>query len=102
MAVDPCLREKSFESLVAFLAELERECPFVIIQIQTDNGVEFTDKYRVNSDGKPTGMAPTRHVVFTAWNRAPFNPHRRQRTQWKSRKHARLRRPRVLLASQGF
>ena len=51
-------RDKSFESLVAFLAELERECPFVIIQIQTDNGVEFTDKYRVNSDGKPTGWHP--------------------------------------------
>ena len=51
-------RDKSHESLVAFLAELERECPFVIIQIQTDNGVEFTDKYRVNSDGLPTGWHP--------------------------------------------
>ena len=51
-------RDKSFESLVTFLAELERECPFAIIQIQTDNGVEFTDKYRVNSDGKPTGWHP--------------------------------------------
>ena len=51
-------RDKSFESLVAFLSELEQECPFVIIQIQTDNGVEFTDKYRVNSDGKPTGWHP--------------------------------------------
>jgi transposase len=51
-------RDKSFESLVAFLNELERECPFVIIQIQTDNGVEFTDKYRVNSDGRPTGWHP--------------------------------------------
>jgi transposase InsO family protein len=51
-------RDKSFESLVAFLLELERECPFVIIQIQTDNGVEFTDKYRVNSDGEPSGGHP--------------------------------------------
>jgi len=51
-------RDKSFESLVAFLAELERECPFAIIQIQTDNGVEFTDKYRVNSNGRPTGLHP--------------------------------------------
>jgi len=51
-------RDKSFESLVAFLAELERECPFVIIQIQTDNGVEFTDKYRLNGDGQPTGWHP--------------------------------------------
>jgi transposase len=51
-------KEKSQESLVAFLAELERVCPFVVIQIQTDNGAEFTDKYRVNSDGKPTGLHP--------------------------------------------
>ena len=50
--------DKSFESLVAFLAELEKECPFVIIQIQTDNGVEFTDKYRVGSNGKPRGLHP--------------------------------------------
>ena len=51
-------RDKSHESLAAFLAELERECPFAIIQIQTDNGTEFTDKYRVNSDGRPTGWHP--------------------------------------------
>jgi transposase InsO family protein len=50
--------DKSHESLVAFLAELERECPFVIIQVQTDNGTEFTDKYRINGDGKPTGLHP--------------------------------------------
>ena len=36
----------------------ERECPFAIIQIQTDNGVEFTDKYRLSTDGKPTGWHP--------------------------------------------
>ena len=51
-------QDKSFESLNAFLAELHSECPFAIIQIQTDNGVEFTDKYRVNSDGLPTGYHP--------------------------------------------
>jgi transposase InsO family protein len=51
-------RDKSHESLVLYLAELERECPFSIIQIQTDNGVEFTDKYRVGSDGRPTGWHP--------------------------------------------
>jgi transposase len=51
-------RDKSYESLVVFLAELERECPFAIIQIQTDNGKEFTDKYRVGSDGHPTGWHP--------------------------------------------
>jgi transposase InsO family protein len=46
---------KSYESLDKFLAELEKECPFAVIQIQTDNGSEFTDKYRINSDGFPTG-----------------------------------------------
>ena len=51
-------KQKSYECLVQFLAELEQECPFAIIQIQTDNGKEFTDKYRVNSDGFPTGMHP--------------------------------------------
>jgi transposase InsO family protein len=51
-------RDKSYESLVAFLAELAHECPFAIIEIQTDNGKEFTDKYRVGSDGFPTGTHP--------------------------------------------
>lgn len=50
--------DKSHESLVLFLADLERECPFGIVQIQTDNGTEFTDKYRVNSNGYPTGWHP--------------------------------------------
>jgi len=48
--------DKSYASLMKFLNELESECPFAIIQIQTDNGLEFTDKYRVNSDGQPTGF----------------------------------------------
>jgi transposase len=51
-------RDKSYYSLNSFLAELERQCPFAIIQIQTDNGKEFTDKYRVNGDGHPTGKHP--------------------------------------------
>lgn len=51
-------RDKSYQSLYLFLAELEKECPFALIQIQTDNGKEFTDKYRVSSDGKPTGDHP--------------------------------------------
>lgn len=51
-------QDKSFDSLTAFLRELESECPFAIIQIQTDNGVEFTDKYRINGDGNPTGNHP--------------------------------------------
>ena len=51
-------RNKNYENLVLFLDELEKECPFALIQIQTDNGKEFTDKYRLNTDGKPTGWHP--------------------------------------------
>jgi transposase InsO family protein len=51
-------RDKSYDSLTIFLNELQQECPFAIIQIQTDNGKEFTDKYRVNSNGLPTEMHP--------------------------------------------
>ena len=65
-AVDHCsswrliraYRDKSHASLVLFLLELADQCPFAIIQIQTDNGTEFTDKYRVNSNGLPTGLHP--------------------------------------------
>jgi transposase len=56
-----CMRiyeDKSYESLQKFLRELELNCPFPIWEIQTDNGKEFTDKYRVGSDGHPTGFHP--------------------------------------------
>ena len=49
-------KDKSLASLSEFLIELEAHCPFAIFQIQTDNGTEFTDKYRVGSDGFPSGM----------------------------------------------
>lgn len=49
---------KSYESLERFLKELEINCPFPIWEIQTDNGKEFTDKYRTGSDGHPTGLHP--------------------------------------------
>ncbi len=51
-------KDKSYQSLNAFLEELLKYCPFAIIQIQTDNGKEFTDKYRINSNGFPTGDHP--------------------------------------------
>jgi transposase InsO family protein len=51
-------QDKSYDSLVLFLQELAEKCPFAIIQIQTDNGKEFTDKYRINSNGLPTGTHP--------------------------------------------
>jgi len=65
-AVDHCsswrliraYEDKSYFSLLKFLSELDKECPFPVIQIQTDNGKEFTDKYRVNSDGFPTRNHP--------------------------------------------
>ena len=56
-----CMRiyeTKGYESLERFLKEIAKNCPFPIVQIQTDNGKEFTDKYRPNSDGKPTGEHP--------------------------------------------
>ena len=65
-AVDHCTtwrcsriyEDKSYESLEKFLKELEASCPFPIWEIQSDNGKEFTDKYRVGSDGHPTGHHP--------------------------------------------
>ena len=44
------------ESLVEFLAEIDERCPFPIFQIQTDNGVEFTDKFRGRNT--PSGIHP--------------------------------------------
>ena len=49
---------KGYESLEKFLKELEANFPFPIVEIQTDNGKEFTDKYRVGSNGFPTGEHP--------------------------------------------
>ena len=43
-------------SLMTFLKVLECLCPFPIVQIQTDNGMEFTDKFRGNIE--PTGKHP--------------------------------------------
>jgi len=50
--------DKSFDSLRKFLSELEINCPFPIVQIQTDNDKVFTDKYRVGTDGRATGLHP--------------------------------------------
>lgn len=56
-----CMRiyeDKSYVSLKKFLKEIENNCPFPIVEVQTDNGKEFTDKYRPNSNGLPTGEHP--------------------------------------------
>ena len=58
------------ESLKLFLEELERECPFTIFEIQTDNGNEFTDKYR-NGRLEPSGS----HVL-DRWCRVKEIVHR--------------------------
>lgn len=34
------------ENVLSFLMALEHACPFPIFEMQTDNGTEFTDKYR--------------------------------------------------------
>jgi len=49
-------RHLNHYNLMTFLKILEARCPFPIIQIQTDNGMEFTDKYRGNVE--PTGKHP--------------------------------------------
>lgn len=51
-----CYTHKNEEAVMSFLAELERLCPFPIIQLQTDNDAAFTDKYRPHTDGLPTGQ----------------------------------------------
>jgi transposase InsO family protein len=50
-------RNINHENIVHFLGELESLCPFPIFEIQTDNGVEFTDKYR-NGRVRPSGQHP--------------------------------------------
>lgn len=63
-AVDHCTtwrvsriyRHLNHYSLMTFLKVLEYRCPFPIIQIQTDNEMEFTDKFRGNV--QPTGNHP--------------------------------------------
>ena len=46
---------REITTVISFLKDLEKEAPFIIIQIQTDNAVEFTDKYSSHHKGlKPT------------------------------------------------
>jgi hypothetical protein len=49
---------KDLIAVTSFLKELEALCPFTIKQLQTDNDLAFTDKYRQNTDGEPTGSHP--------------------------------------------
>lgn len=45
-------------SVMKFLKELKEECPFDIIEIQTDNDAAFTDKYTSQRGDKPSGEHP--------------------------------------------
>ena len=51
-------KNKDEAAVLHFLSELERLCPFLIVQLQTDNDAAFTDKY-TSGGGIPTGL----HVV---------------------------------------
>ena len=46
-----CYRNKDLPSVLMFLAELLRECPFYIMEIQTDNDAAFTDKFSSQGRG---------------------------------------------------
>lgn len=51
-------KNKDIKAVESFLDELEKICPFKIKQIQTDNDKAFTDKYRIGTDGLPSGSHP--------------------------------------------
>ena len=53
-----CYRHKNIYAVNTFLHILKESCPFPIYQLQTDNDAAFTDKYRNNTDGLPTGKHP--------------------------------------------
>ena len=46
---------RSLENVVGFLEELYFNCPFAIMQIQTDNATEFTDKYSSGAGRSASG-----------------------------------------------
>ena len=47
----------NYDNIILFLKDLEEECPFPIFEIQSDNGIEFTDKYR-GGRLRPSGLHP--------------------------------------------
>jgi hypothetical protein len=78
-AVDHCsswrliriYRNKGEKEVLDFLDELNENCPFSIIEIQTDNDAAFTDKFSVNRGSRPTGCHP-----FDEWCRFNSCKHR--------------------------
>jgi len=55
---------RTIETVLGFLDALENEAPFPIVQIQTDNALEFTDKYH-NSVSR--GIKPTEAHEVDQW-----------------------------------
>lgn len=51
-----CFENKGEAQVLEFLQELLRECPFVIVEIQTDNDAAFTDKFTAGMGLEPTGV----------------------------------------------
>lgn len=68
-AVDHCsswrymevLERRTDEDIVGFLSRFEQACPFAIIQLQTDNAMEFTDKFT------SFGNSPSGHHKVDLW-----------------------------------
>jgi len=54
--------DRTLTTVLSFLNELEQSCPFQIIQIQTDNASEFTDKF-----SSQRGLRPTEFHLFDEW-----------------------------------
>ena len=53
------LPDKTADSAAGFLKRLTEKAPFNIVKVLTDNGQEFTDRFKCNGERKPSG-----HHVF--------------------------------------
>ncbi len=58
-------QDRKVETVIGFLNELDKTVPFPIEQIQTDNAMEFTDKFT----SYQRGLRPTESHAFDVWCR---------------------------------
>ena len=65
-------QDRSLKTVMSFLDELERTAPFFILQIQTDNAMEFTDKF----SSYKKGLGPTYTHEVDIWCRKHGIDHR--------------------------
>ena len=56
-------QNRRLETVLGFLNDLEKEVPFPIVQVQTDNAAEFTDKYSTHN----WTLKPTECHAFDLW-----------------------------------